>query len=196
MAGSRALGIAWPAAAPWRSLAALAGCPIRLDHAGLRRGRPPVLRGAAAGADPPAVAARAASAGIWRSDRCWSCSACARRLARPARPVLARDLRHRLCDPRASIWICGGNLPLVPGDSCHYLEVATSVLRGEGPVKHYVESFFRDYRAIREGQGVLDDWATPLDAYVLRAGLPACRAWAGLARSKPGSRPPRRAASS
>ena len=46
---------------------------------------------------------------------------------------------------RAVIWICGGNLPLVPGDSCHYLEVATSVLRGEGPVKHYVESFFRDY---------------------------------------------------
>ena len=67
---------------------------------------------------------------------------------------------------RAVIWICGGNLPLVPGDSCHYLEVATSVLRGEGPVKHYVESFFRDYPRIREGQGVLDDWATPLDAYV------------------------------
>jgi hypothetical protein len=67
---------------------------------------------------------------------------------------------------RASIWICGSNLPLVPGDSCHYLEVATSVLRGEGPVKHYVESFFDDYRAIREGRGVLDDWATPLDAYV------------------------------
>ena len=67
---------------------------------------------------------------------------------------------------RAAIWICGGNLPLVPGDSCHYLEVATSVLRGEGPVKHYVESFFRDYPRILEGQGVLDDWATPLDAYV------------------------------
>jgi hypothetical protein len=70
---------------------------------------------------------------------------------------------------RAVIWICGGNLPLVPGDSCHYLEVATSVLRGEGPVKHYVESFFRDYPRIREGQGVLDDWATPLDAYVRAA---------------------------
>ncbi len=67
---------------------------------------------------------------------------------------------------RAVIWICGGNLPLVPGDSCHYLEVATSVLRGEGPVKHYVESFFRDYPSILEGKGVLDDWATPLDAYV------------------------------
>jgi hypothetical protein len=67
---------------------------------------------------------------------------------------------------RAVIWICGGNLPLVPGDSCHYLEVATSVLRGEGPVKHYVESFFRDYPRILEGRGVLDDWATPLDAYV------------------------------
>jgi len=67
---------------------------------------------------------------------------------------------------RAVVWICGGNLPLVPGDSCHYLEVATSVLRGEGPVKHYVESFFRDYPRIWEGQGVLDDWATPLDAYV------------------------------
>ncbi len=24
---------------------------------------------------------------------------------------------------RAIVWICGGNLPLVPGDSCHYLEV-------------------------------------------------------------------------
>ena len=70
---------------------------------------------------------------------------------------------------RAVIWICGGNLPLVPGDSCHYMEVATSVLRGEGPVKHYVESFFTDYPRIKEGRGVLDDWATPLDAYV-RAG--------------------------
>ena len=67
---------------------------------------------------------------------------------------------------RAAVWICGGNLPLVPGDSCHYLEVATSVLSGEGPVKHYVESFFREYPRIFEGQGVLDDWATPLDAYV------------------------------
>ncbi len=67
---------------------------------------------------------------------------------------------------RAMIWICGSNLPLVPGDSCHYVEVATSVLRGEGPVKHYVESFFTDYRRIREGRGVLDDWATPLDAYI------------------------------
>ena len=67
---------------------------------------------------------------------------------------------------RAVIWICGGNLPLVPGDSCHYLEVATSVLRGEGPVKHYVESFFTRLPRIREGRGVLDDWATPLDAYV------------------------------
>jgi hypothetical protein len=67
---------------------------------------------------------------------------------------------------RALVWICGGNLPLVPGDSCHYIEIATSVLRGEGPVKHYVESFFTDYPQIREGRGILDDWATPLDAYV------------------------------
>ncbi len=66
---------------------------------------------------------------------------------------------------RTIIWICGSNLPLVPGDSCHYIEVATSVLRGEGPVKHYVESFFDEYRRILEGKGVLDDWATPLDAY-------------------------------
>ncbi len=70
---------------------------------------------------------------------------------------------------RAIIWICGGNLPLVPGDSSHYLEVATSVLRGEGPVMHYVHSFFRDYTGILEGRGVLSDWDTPLDAYV-RAG--------------------------
>jgi hypothetical protein len=70
---------------------------------------------------------------------------------------------------RATAWICGGNLPLVPGDSCHYVEVATSVYRGQGPVKHYVESFFRDYTPITRGEGVLDDWATPLDAYV-RAG--------------------------
>jgi hypothetical protein len=67
---------------------------------------------------------------------------------------------------RAIVWICGGNLPLVPGDSCHYLEVSNSVLRGEGAVKHYVESFFREYGRILEGRGVLDDWATPLDAYV------------------------------
>jgi hypothetical protein len=71
---------------------------------------------------------------------------------------------------RALIWIWASNLPLVPGDSCHYVEVATSVLRGEGPVKHYVESFFRDYWRIRENKGALDDWATPLDAYV-RAGF-------------------------
>jgi len=70
---------------------------------------------------------------------------------------------------RAGVWVAGGNLPLVPGDSCHYLEVATSVYRGEGPVKHYVESYFRDYPAIRQGRGVLDDWATPLHAYVLAA---------------------------
>ena len=77
---------------------------------------------------------------------------------------------------RATVWICGGNLPLVPGDSCHYLEVATSVFRGEGPVKHYVESFFTDYPRIRQGEGVLDDWATPLDAYLraaARSGSPA-----------------------
>jgi hypothetical protein len=63
---------------------------------------------------------------------------------------------------RAAVWICGGNLPLVRGDSCHYIEVATSVLRGEGPVKHYVGSFFNDYPHIREGRGGLDDWDTPL----------------------------------
>ena len=80
---------------------------------------------------------------------------------------------------RATVWICGGNLPLVPGDSCHYLEVATSVYRGEGPVKHYVESFFTDYPRIRQGQGVLDDWATPLDAYVRAGGVPAGRRRAG-----------------
>jgi hypothetical protein len=68
---------------------------------------------------------------------------------------------------RALFWIAGGNLPLVPGDSCHYLEVSASVFRGEGPVKHYVESFFTDYPAIRRGAGVLDDWATPLYAYLL-----------------------------
>jgi len=70
---------------------------------------------------------------------------------------------------RAAAWICGGDVPLVPGDSSHYLEVATSVYRGEGPVKHYVESFFNDYPRIRQNQGVLDDWATPLDAYARAA---------------------------
>ncbi|HEV3122572.1 MAG TPA: glycosyltransferase family 39 protein, partial [Isosphaeraceae bacterium] len=70
---------------------------------------------------------------------------------------------------RATIWTIGGNLPLVPGDSSHYIEVATSIYRGEGPVKHYVESYFRDYPAIRAGRGVLDDWATPLYSYVLAA---------------------------
>ncbi len=68
---------------------------------------------------------------------------------------------------RAGAWIVGGNLPLVPGDSSHYIEVATSILRGEGPVKHYVESFFVDYPEIREGRGILDDWATPLYSFVL-----------------------------
>jgi 4-amino-4-deoxy-L-arabinose transferase-like glycosyltransferase len=70
---------------------------------------------------------------------------------------------------RAAVWICGGNLPLVPGDSCHYLEVSTSVLRGEGPVQHYVGSYFIDYPRIRNGQGLLSDWDTPLDAYVRAA---------------------------
>ncbi len=68
---------------------------------------------------------------------------------------------------RATAWIIGGNLPMVSGDSPHYVEIASSILKGEGPVKHYVESFFRDYPAIRENKGVLDDWATPLYGYVL-----------------------------
>ncbi len=68
---------------------------------------------------------------------------------------------------RAAAWTAGGNLPLVPGDSCHYVEVATSIARGEGPVKHYVDSFSIDYPPIRLGQPVLDDWATPLYPYVL-----------------------------
>jgi hypothetical protein len=63
---------------------------------------------------------------------------------------------------RAAVWICGSNLPLVRADSCHYIEVATSVVRGEGPVKHYVGSFFKDYPHIRESRGGLDDWDTPL----------------------------------
>ena len=81
---------------------------------------------------------------------------------------------------RAAIWTAGGNLPLVPGDSCHYVEVASSVARGEGPVKHYVESFFIDYPPIRAGKGVLDDWATPLYAYVLAGAY-------RLARVEPGA---------
>jgi hypothetical protein len=73
---------------------------------------------------------------------------------------------------RAVIWIAGGNLPLVPGDSCHYLEVAASIAKREGAVKHYVESYFIDYRsidggAILKGRGVLDDWATPLYSSIL-----------------------------
>ncbi len=68
---------------------------------------------------------------------------------------------------RATAWIVGGNLPLVSGDSPHYVEVASSILKGEGPVKHYVESFFIDYPAIRRGEGVLDDWSTPLYPYAL-----------------------------
>jgi len=68
---------------------------------------------------------------------------------------------------RAALWIVGSNLPLVPGDSSHYVEIASSILQGEGPVKHYVESFFKDYPQIREGRGILDDWATPLYAYLL-----------------------------
>ncbi len=74
---------------------------------------------------------------------------------------------------RAVIWIIGGNLPLVPGDSSHYIEVASSIARGEGPVKHYVESYFRDYPSIAQGRGALDDWATPLYSYVLAG---CCRA--------------------
>lgn len=75
---------------------------------------------------------------------------------------------------RAVAWIAGGNEPLVPGDSCHYLEVSTSIFRGEGPVKHYVESFFADYPVIRQGRGVLDDWATPLYPYTLAIAYRLC----------------------
>ncbi|MFM7591889.1 MAG: hypothetical protein ACKO85_08850, partial [Isosphaeraceae bacterium] len=42
---------------------------------------------------------------------------------------------------RAGCWIIGGNLPLVPGDSCHYIETANSVAMGLPSSKHYVESF-------------------------------------------------------
>jgi hypothetical protein len=82
---------------------------------------------------------------------------------------------------RAIVWICGSNLPLVPGDSCHYLEIANSVLRGEGPVKHYVGSFFKDYSHIRENRGGLDDWDTPLYAILL---APAMKV-AGLGPDSP-----------
>jgi hypothetical protein len=82
---------------------------------------------------------------------------------------------------RALVWICGSNLPLVPGDSCHCLEIATSVLNGEGPVKHYVGSFFRHYSHIQEGRGGLDDWDVPLDAYVRALAFRI----AGLARNSP-----------
>ena len=48
------------------------------------------------------------------------------------------------------------------------IEVASSIVAGEGAVKHYVESYFIDYRPhIRPGGGILDDWATPLYAYTL-----------------------------
>ena len=39
------------------------------------------------------------------------------------------------CSIRAVIWVAGSNLPLVPGDSCHCVEISSSILRGEGPVK-------------------------------------------------------------
>lgn len=68
---------------------------------------------------------------------------------------------------RSVMWIIGGNLPLVPGDSCHYIETANSVAMGLPSSKHYVESFFRDYPSIRQGKPVLDDWATPLYADLL-----------------------------
>lgn len=65
---------------------------------------------------------------------------------------------------RAGAWIAGGNLPLIPGDSSHYIETANSVALGLPSSKHYVESFFKDYPPIRAGRPVLDDWATPLYA--------------------------------
>lgn len=65
---------------------------------------------------------------------------------------------------RAGAWVVGGNLPLIPGDSSHYIETANSVALGLPSSKHYVESFFKDYPPIRAGKPVLDDWATPLFA--------------------------------
>ncbi len=76
---------------------------------------------------------------------------------------------------RASAWIAGGNLPLVPGDSCHYVEVAASIAHGEGPVKHYADSFFIDYPPIKESRPVLDDWATPLYSTLLAGAYLALR---------------------
>ena len=128
-----------------------------------------VLRSPAPGRDSPAVAARARALASGDRIGVAGSRALGGTLARPARQEFPGDRWPRATRFARSIWICGGNLPLVPGDSCHYLEVATSVVRGEGPVKHYVESFFRDYPAILEGKGVLDDWATPLDAYVRAA---------------------------
>ena len=175
----------------------LARFPIRLDHAGLRRDRPSVLRGPAPGARFAARRSSCSSAGISRSAR--YCSSLGLALGALARAGTAgAGWRSSASATRfaPSIWICGGNLPLVPGDSCHYLEVATSVLRGEGPVKHYVESFFRDYprdprgprRARRLGHA-----ARRLRARAWPSGSPGS---GRMLRSRRGSPPPRRAASS
>ena len=93
---------------------------------------------------------------------------------------------------RALAWTAGGNLPLVPGDSCHYVEIATSIVRGEGPVKHYVESFFDRLSAGSvKAKPVLDDWATPLDAYIRAATFRLTWEWCPgpIARSGPSPRP-------
>jgi hypothetical protein len=64
---------------------------------------------------------------------------------------------------RAAVWCIGGNLPIVPGDSAHYWNLANSIVRGEGPVLHYVASFFRYYPR----WGMVDDWSLPLYPYYL-----------------------------
>lgn len=91
--------------------------------------------------------------------------ACATRMGRDPRRLVAVLLLAWAI--RAGAWITGGNLPLVPGDSSHYVETGNSVAMGLPSSKHYVESFFRDYPPIRAGQPVLDDWATPLYADTL-----------------------------
>ena len=96
---------------------------------------------------------------------------------------------------RAVVWICGSNLPLVPGDSCHYLEVATSVLRGEGPVKHYVGSFFTGLSATSARAGAGSTTGTRRSTPTSGVRVAARRSALAIHPSKPESPSRRHAAS-